>query len=133
MQKNKSNSMTSRMLSKKELVRLLKLPQKEISEYIYHLLLNGCIERYNSYFKMTPKLLLEIGIVNRSLTAKDFNRLAISPRFLLKDIQQIMDCNRDEAKIFADKYMLNDRGWLKKSDRMTEMLEDGITEFSLEE
>lgn len=113
-------------LARKHLNKIFEkeLTDDEISELIF----SGKIIKHFSYYKLTETTLRNMGIIPDSVKIEEnqFGRIAKTNAFVLKEIQEIFgDCNRDTAKLIAEKYFFRKYNYYYKKDYLNELLMEG--------
>lgn len=114
---------------------LNKIFEKELTnDEINDLVLSGKIIKRFSYYQPSEELLREFQIIPDVVYIKEdsYSRLAKHNAFILREIQEIFSgCNKDTARIIAEKYFYKKHNYYYKRDLLEESLAEGKEELKI--
>jgi hypothetical protein len=123
------NLKSTTYLSKTQVKKFFKLTDEQVDDYLY----DGKLEKHFSYYHVSEELLRELGVIPSVVVVQPgmFGKLAKQKSFVLREIIDIFDCNRDTAKIFAEKYMYKKYNYYYKTDVLNSLLMEGAEDYEI--
>ena len=117
-------------LTRKMLNRIFKkeLTQQEVEDLVF----DGTLDKHFSYYKATETLLRELNVIPDTVRIIDFNKLAKSPCFVMRELQEIFNnCNKDTVLIVVQKYFYKKHNYFYKNEAMEEIVLEGGEEIAI--
>jgi hypothetical protein len=121
---NSKSYLTKSLLNK---VYQKKLTNDEIEE----LVLTGELIKQFSYYQPGESLLRKLDLIPDTVKITNFSWLAKKNAFLLKDIMDIFNCNKDTARIIIKKYFRKRYNYFYKNDAIINILNEGRENVSV--
>ena len=111
---------------------LNKIFEKTLSnDEVDDLVMSGKLIRKFSYYQATEKLLRELNVIPSVVVVADFASLAKRKNFVMQDLMEIFNCNKDTVKVIIKKYFQRRYNYYYKNDLINQYILDGQEEYEI--